>query len=272
MRLTRCALAAATVAACASAVAVPFVATHFTSPGSGVEHVRMVSALGAERIRAESPEPSPVDPSPQTPPAPPCRSYGGPYCGWVRAYHGGCDWVWGLSYGIKDPDFLCPHDPRPSPSAAASSSASPSPSGATSSGSGGSVIGGTTAGSTGSGGTTSGGGTTGGGTTGSGGTTTGGGTSAGIGGLAGRKHKSPAEPHHSATPRPAAAPGDTAPAPGATATAAPAPSPAGDPGGVYAPGVIDPQVLPGGEESPFTARLLHAVGTALEHYLFPFSE
>ncbi|MGQ5636218.1 MULTISPECIES: hypothetical protein [unclassified Streptomyces] len=266
MRLTRCALAAATVAACASAVAVPFVATHFTSPGSGVEHVRMVSALGAERIRAESPEPSPVDPSPQTPPAPPCRSYGGPYCGWVRAYHGGCDWVWGLSYGIKDPDFLCPHDPRPSPSAAASSSASPSPSGATSSGSGGSVIGGTTAGSTGSGGTTSGG------TTGSGGTTTGGGTSAGIGGLAGRKHKSPAEPHHSATPRPAAAPGDTAPAPGATVTAAPAPSPAGDPGGVYAPGVIDPQVLPGGEESPFTARLLHAVGTALEHYLFPFSE
>ncbi|TQK98555.1 hypothetical protein FB563_3588 [Streptomyces puniciscabiei] len=240
MRLTRCALAAATAAASASAVALLFFPPHWSSWGSDVTQVRTVSAMGASRDRTEPPEPSVTDPVPQAS-APPCRSYGGPYCGWVRAYRGGCDWVWGLSYGIKDPDVPCPHDPRPSPSAAASSSAAPSPSESTA--------------SSGSGGTTGGGS---------------GGTTAGLGRLAGPKHKSPAEPHRSASPSPT-------PAPGATATPAPAghrPRPQSFPtgpggmrtapsstGGVHAPSGVEPQVVPG-EDGPGTAGLPQAVRTA----------
>ncbi|MEU6774904.1 hypothetical protein [Streptomyces sp. NPDC046759] len=44
----------------------------------------------------------------------------------MRTYWGGCDKEWGLSYGVKDPNWLCPHDPLPSASASASSSASAS--------------------------------------------------------------------------------------------------------------------------------------------------
>ncbi|MEW2159586.1 hypothetical protein AB0950_30550 [Streptomyces sp. NPDC007189] len=277
MRLTRCALAAATVTVSASAVALSFFYTHFTAPSSDVEQVRMVSAMGAARSKAESPEPSAMDPLPKVW-EPPCYSYGGPYCGWVREYRGGCDWEWGLSYGIKDPRVLCPHDPRPSPSAAASSSAGPSPSESTAPSDDGDTTGGTSGDGDTSGGTSGDGDTTG-GTSGSGGTT------ARLSRLAGPKHKRPAEPHRSAAPTP------TAP-PSATATAAPVgdlpqqqsfptgpgrmPSAPSSTGGVDAPAVVEPQAPPG-EEVPDTASLLQAVRTAAEGFVFfpyvvPFPE
>ncbi|WP_331743392.1 hypothetical protein [Kitasatospora sp. NBC_01300] len=125
MRTTRRALAASIAAASVSAFGLALLFTGGTSQSSDATQVRTVNALGASQSEAESSW------SPSTGPdsddlVPRCFSYGGPYCGWVRAYWGGCDRDWGLSYGFKDPDVLCPHDPRPSPSAAASPSATPS--------------------------------------------------------------------------------------------------------------------------------------------------
>jgi hypothetical protein len=125
MRLTRCALAASAAAASASAFGLPLLLTDSTPRTSDVGQVRMVGAVGTSRSEAELPWPFSTDPGGQDP-APPCSSYGGPYCGRVRTYWGGCDRDWGLSYGIKNPEVLCRHDPRPSPSAAASSSSSAS--------------------------------------------------------------------------------------------------------------------------------------------------
>ncbi|MBO1418273.1 hypothetical protein J0670_27150, partial [Streptomyces sp. FH025] len=44
----------------------------------------------------------------------------------MRTYWGGCDWDWGLSYGFKNPDLLCFHDPRPKPTDTPSAAATPS--------------------------------------------------------------------------------------------------------------------------------------------------
>lgn len=121
MRLIRCALAAATVAASASAIGLPLFLTDWMPESSDATQVRMVSAPGIARSKAESPQPPFTIPGPQVSP-PPCFSYGGPYCGWVATYWGGCDKEWGLSYGFKNPDWICPHDPRPSPSATPSPS------------------------------------------------------------------------------------------------------------------------------------------------------
>jgi hypothetical protein len=125
MRLIRCGLAAATVAVSASAIGLPLSFTDWMPQISGATQVRMVSAPGISRSKAESPQPPFANPGPQLS-APPCYSYGGPYCGWVATYWGGCDREWGLSFGIKSPYWICPHDPRPSPSDAPSPSPSPS--------------------------------------------------------------------------------------------------------------------------------------------------
>ncbi|MFD7827248.1 hypothetical protein [Kitasatospora sp. NPDC059803] len=133
MRSTRRALAASIVAASASAFGLTVLFMGGTSQSSDATQVRTVNALGASQSEAESSWSPSTDPDSDDS-VPRCFSYGGPYCGWVRAYWGGCDRDWGLSYGFKDPDVLCPHDPRPSPSATASpsatssSSATPSPS------------------------------------------------------------------------------------------------------------------------------------------------
>ncbi|MFJ9445182.1 hypothetical protein ACIRRH_25440 [Kitasatospora sp. NPDC101235] len=116
MRLTRCALVAATVAACASAFGLPLFFMDRMSHGSDATRVRMVSASGTSWSKAGSSWPLSTNPGPQGS-VRPCQSYGGPYCGWVEIYWGGCDKEWGLSFGIKNPDRICPHDPRPSSSA-----------------------------------------------------------------------------------------------------------------------------------------------------------
>lgn len=121
MRLIRCALAAATVAASAPAIGLLPYFTDLMPQSSHATQVRMVSATGTSRSNAESPQPPFTIPGAHES-VPPCYSYGGPYCGWVRPYWGGCDWEWGLSFGFKNPDWLCPHDPRPSPSATPSPS------------------------------------------------------------------------------------------------------------------------------------------------------
>lgn len=127
MRLTRCALVAATVAASASAFGLPLFFMGRMSHGSDATRVRMVSASGTSWSKAESSWALSTNPGPQDS-VRPCHSYGGPYCGWVGAYWGGCDREWGLSYGVKNPAWICPHDPRPSssatPDAAESSSSS----------------------------------------------------------------------------------------------------------------------------------------------------
>ncbi|MFJ9844614.1 hypothetical protein ACIRYZ_30040 [Kitasatospora sp. NPDC101155] len=127
MRLTRGALAAATVAASVSAFGLPLLLMDRTPHGSDATRVRMVGVSGTSLSNAESSWPLSTNPGPQES-ARPCYSYGGPYCGWVGAYWGGCDREWGLSFGIKNPNWICPHDPRPSPSATADSTASSSPS------------------------------------------------------------------------------------------------------------------------------------------------
>ncbi|MFD0396598.1 hypothetical protein ACFVHI_00720 [Kitasatospora sp. NPDC127121] len=125
MRSTRRALAASIVAASASAFGLTVLFMGGTSQSSDATQVRTVNALGASQSEAESSWSPSTDPDSDDS-VPRCFSYGGPYCGWVRAYWGGCDRDWGLSYGFKDPDVLCPHDPRPSPSATASPSATSS--------------------------------------------------------------------------------------------------------------------------------------------------
>lgn len=128
MRLIRCALAAATVAASASAIGLPLFFTDWMPQSSGATQVRMVNAPGLPRGKGESPQAPFANPGPQERDGR-CDNYGGPYCGWVRKYWGGCDREWGLSYGFKH-DHLCRHDPRPSPSATSSPSDTSSPSGA----------------------------------------------------------------------------------------------------------------------------------------------
>ncbi len=125
MRSTRRALAASIVAASASAFGLTVLFMGGTSQSSDATQVRTVNALGTSQSEAESSWSPSTDPDSDDS-VPRCFSYGGPYCGWVRAYWGGCDRDWGLSYGFKDPDVLCPHDPRPSPSATASPSATSS--------------------------------------------------------------------------------------------------------------------------------------------------
>lgn len=127
MRLTRCALAAASVAASVSAFGLPLFLMNRTSHGSDDTRVRMVGSSGTSLSRAESSWPLSTNPGPQES-VRPCQSYGGPYCVWVGKYWGGCDREWGLSFGIKSPNLICPHDPRPSSSATSEPSASSSPS------------------------------------------------------------------------------------------------------------------------------------------------
>ncbi|WP_146067828.1 hypothetical protein [Streptomyces sp. Ru72] len=128
MRLIRCGLAAATVAASASAIGLLLPATGWMPRSSDATQVRVVAASGISWSEGDSPQPPFPNTGPQAS-APPCYSYGGPYCGWVGTYWGGCDREWGLSFGIKSPYRICPHDPRPSPSDTPGSSGSPSPSG-----------------------------------------------------------------------------------------------------------------------------------------------
>lgn len=276
MRLTRGALAAATVAVSASAIGLPLFFTDWMPQSSDATQVRMVSAAGISRNKAEAPQLPVTDPGPQAS-APPCYSYGGPYCGWVREYRGGCDKEWGLSYGIKDPDWICRHDPRPSPSATRSSSASPSPT-ETSSPSGG------------SGSATGGGGSS---TGGSGSSTGGSGSSAGLSRLA--------EPHRLAGPKHSAAPSPTAassplghPHKQQVLMTGPAGRPAAtsSSGGAHSSVAVKPQVLLSEEDLPgsrpdlptgigrpvpdgdsqadYTASLLQAAHTAAENYVVAF--
>ncbi|MFE0329275.1 hypothetical protein ACFW08_21295 [Streptomyces sp. NPDC058960] len=145
MRLIRYGLAAATVAASASAIGLPLSITGWMPRSPDATQVRVVSASGISPSETEPAQPPSETESAQPPseaesaqppfpnPGPqawarPCYSYGGPYCGWVGTYWGGCDREWGLSFGIKSPYWICPHDPRPSPSDPPASSASPSPS------------------------------------------------------------------------------------------------------------------------------------------------
>ncbi|WP_231591496.1 hypothetical protein, partial [Saccharothrix sp. ST-888] len=105
MRLTRCAFVASTVAASASAFGLPPFFPDWTSQASDATQVGMVSAAGASRIEAESPQLPFTTPGPQGS-APPCHSYAGPYCGWVGTYWGRCATDSGLSFGFKTPDFI----------------------------------------------------------------------------------------------------------------------------------------------------------------------
>ncbi|MFE7524493.1 hypothetical protein ACFU7Y_02045 [Kitasatospora sp. NPDC057542] len=123
MRLTRCALVAAMVAASASAFGLPLFFMDRMSHGSDATRVRMVSSSGTSQSRAESSWPLSTNPGPQES-VRPCHSYGGPYCGWVEIYWGGCDREWGLSFGIKNPGRICPHDLRASSSATSDSTES----------------------------------------------------------------------------------------------------------------------------------------------------
>ncbi|MFI6357775.1 hypothetical protein ACIBJF_35265 [Streptomyces sp. NPDC050743] len=127
MHLIRGVLAAATVAASTSAVGLAFFADWMPRSADATQ-VRMVSAAGLSRGEAESSQSPSTEPVPQQS-ALPCWSYGGPYCGWVGTYWGGCDEEWGLSFGFKNPDWLCPHDPLPSPSASLSPSGTSASSG-----------------------------------------------------------------------------------------------------------------------------------------------
>ncbi|MEU6969582.1 hypothetical protein AB0A71_17905 [Kitasatospora aureofaciens] len=132
MRLTRCALAAASVAASVSAFGLPLFLMDRISHGSDAARVRMVGASGTSLGKAESSWPLSTNPGPQES-VRPCHSYGGPYCERVAAYWGGCDREWGLSFGIKNPNWICPHDPRPTSSATPTPSATPTSSGSSSS-------------------------------------------------------------------------------------------------------------------------------------------
>jgi hypothetical protein len=127
MHLIRGVLAAATVAASTSAVGLAFFADWMPRSADATQ-VRMVSAAGLSRGEAESSQSPSAEPVPQQS-ALPCWSYGGPYCGWVRTYWGGCDEEWGLSFGFKNSDWLCPHDPLPSASASLSPSGTSASSG-----------------------------------------------------------------------------------------------------------------------------------------------